>query len=132
MQQNVLITTDKSYRERVSSSLTIIYDGGRSEKNWWPECDRRGIPCVVVFKVGNTYTVKWDFITISQQGYVMTGDMNLYDEIKSVYARYWKLKKRPFHYGSIGRIHKLSLDEAEQCAALVFDILEKYKVKRGA
>jgi len=125
MKNNFLISHENKFKDN-----RISYDGGRSEKQWWIECDRRGIPCIVVYKHGGSYAVKWDFITICVKGFFLNETIEFYEKIKQLYVKYWKLKKRPYHYGSTGRIEKLSLDEATSAAGEIFEILESVKVRK--
>lgn len=125
--ENFLITTEQPFRDYGRGGC-IVYRGGRAERAWWGECDRRGIPFVMAYKQAKHWGVSWDFITLAAQRYELNRTPEYYDRIGAIIRRFWKLKKPHFGY-SVGRMGRLTKDEAVECAALLFDALDGAKVK---
>lgn len=125
---NFLITEDKPIRDYSRSGRVIVYPGGLAERAWWGECDRRGIPFVMVYRQRQHWAVDWDFITITAERYSLNRTPEFYDQIGAIIARFWRQKKPHWGY-STGRIGQLTKPEALECATLIYDVLDGAKVR---
>ncbi len=121
-----LVTTKK-----IIFSKNIMYPGGEDEKNWWPECDKRGWPFIMVYQRGNGWSIEWDYISMFAQNSTYDQSDEFYKKINIFYKRYWKTKQQPLVCGDVGRINHLTKKEAVQAAVTLAKIFKNHTIKLG-
>jgi hypothetical protein len=97
------------------------------ERDWWDECRRRKIPCVIVHKSGNSWACTWDCEPVEGGPSALRGKAFL-QELESIIRRSWTMRKEPI-ISTASSVPRLDYDEAVELAEALAELLNRDTAK---